>query len=181
MKLIEKHKCFNGDQEVYSHNSSSNKCLMQFAVYSPEKKIDAPVLYFLSGITCNEQNFIQKSGYQKFASENQIAIVVPDTSPRGEEVPDDEDYKLGKGAGFYLNATSEKWSQNYNMYDYICLELPKLIKLTSFSSSFFLYSLNSPNTFIMLTLYIFLLYFFKEIAELMTASTVATFDINGLQ
>ena len=127
MKLIEKHKCFNGDQEVYSHNSSSNKCLMQFAVYSPEKKIDAPVLYFLSGITCNEQNFIQKSGYQKFASENKIAIVVPDTSPRGEDVPDDEDYKLGKGAGFYLNATSEKWSQNYNMYDYTCLELPKLI------------------------------------------------------
>ena len=127
MKLIEKHKCFNGDQEVYSHNSSSNKCLMQFAVYTPEKKIDAPVLYFLSGITCNEQNFIQKSGYQKFASENEIAIVVPDTSPRGEDIPDNEDYKLGQGAGFYLNATSEKWSQNYNMYDYVCLELPKLI------------------------------------------------------
>ena len=127
MKLIEKHRCFNGDQEIYSHDSLSNKCQMQFAVYSPENKINVPVLYFLSGITCTEQNFIQKSGYQKFASENEIAIVVPDTSPRGENVIDNEDYRLGKGAGFYLNATSKKWSQNYNMYDYICLELPKLI------------------------------------------------------
>ena len=136
MRLIEKHKSFNGSQEVYSHKSLFNKCLMQFAVYLPKKKIDVPVLYFLSGITCSEQNFIQKSGYQKFASENEIAIVVPDTSPRGDDVPDHEDYKIGKGAGFYLNATSEKWSHNYNMYDYICIELPELInKNFNFSKS----------------------------------------------
>ena len=127
MKLVEKHRCFNGDQEIYIHDSLTNNCQMHFAVYSPESNDNVPVLYFLSGITCSEQNFIQKSGYQKFASENKIAIVVPDTSPRGENVPDAEDYRLGKGAGFYLNAIEEKWSHNYNMYDYICFELPKLI------------------------------------------------------
>ena len=100
---------------------------MQFALYSPDQCIDVPVLYFLSGITCTEQNFIQKSGFQEFASKNQIAVVVPDTSPRGESIPDDENYKLGCGAGFYLNATQEPWSQNYNMYDYITKELPDII------------------------------------------------------
>ena len=88
---------------------------------------DVPVLYFLSGITCTEQNFIQKSGFQQFASKHQVAVVVPDTSPRGEGVPDNEDYKLGCGAGFYLNATREPWSKNYKMYDYITKELPELI------------------------------------------------------
>ncbi|MDC1296556.1 alpha/beta hydrolase-fold protein, partial [Alphaproteobacteria bacterium] len=87
MKLIEKHKCFNGHQEIYSHNSISNNCLMQFGLFTPDKIENTPVLYFLSGITCTEQNFIQKSGYQKFASENKIAVVVPDTSPRGDAIP----------------------------------------------------------------------------------------------
>ena len=100
---------------------------MQFALYSPDNCTDAPVLYFLSGITCTEQNFIQKSGFQQFASKNQMAVIVPDTSPRGENIPDDENYKLGCGAGFYLNATQEPWSQNYNMYDYITKELPDII------------------------------------------------------
>jgi S-formylglutathione hydrolase len=100
---------------------------MQFALYSPDNCTDVPVLYFLSGITCTEQNFIQKSGFQKFASKNQMAVIVPDTSPRGENIPDDENYKLGCGAGFYLNATQEPWSQNYNMYDYITKELPDII------------------------------------------------------
>ena len=127
LNLIEKHRCFNGFQEVYSHNSSSNKCNMQFALYTPNKKEGIPVIFFLSGITCTEQNFIQKSGFQKFASENEIAVVVPDTSPRGENIPDDENYKIGKGAGFYLNASEKIWSDNYNMYDYICSELPELI------------------------------------------------------
>jgi len=88
---------------------------------------DCPILYFLSGITCTEQNFIQKSGFQQFASKHQVAVVVPDTSPRGEGIPDNEDYKLGCGAGFYLNATREPWSKNYKMYDYITKELPELI------------------------------------------------------
>ena len=103
---IEKHRCFNGFQEIYNHDSSSNNCKMQFSLYTPDKKENVPVLFFLSGITCTEQNFIQKSGYQKFASKNEIAIVVPDTSPRGDKIPDDDDFKLGKGAGFYLNALS---------------------------------------------------------------------------
>ena len=127
MKLIEKHRSFQGYQEVYRHSSKITNCDMQFALYSPDQCIDVPVLYFLSGITCTEQNFIQKSGFQEFASKNQIAVVVPDTSPRGENIPDDENYKLGCGAGFYLNATQEPWSQNYNMYDYITKELPDII------------------------------------------------------
>ena len=127
MKLIEKHRSFQGYQEVYRHPSKITNCDMQFALYSPDHCINIPVLYFLSGITCTEQNFIQKSGFQEFASKNQIAVIVPDTSPRGENIPDDEDYKLGCGAGFYLNATQEPWSKNYNMYDYITKELPHII------------------------------------------------------
>ena len=127
LNLIDKNRCFNGFQEVYGHDSSSNKCNMKFALYTPDKKENVPVLFFLSGITCTEQNFIQKSGYQQFASKNEIAVVVPDTSPRGENVLDDKNYKLGKGAGFYLNASQKSWSENYNMYDYVCYELPNLI------------------------------------------------------
>ena len=127
MKLIEKHRSFNGFQTVYRHYSKVNNCNMQFAVYIPDEHNEVPVLYFLSGITCTEQNFIQKSGYQKFASEHKIAVIVPDTSPRGEGIPDSDDYKLGWGAGFYLNATQGPWSLNYNMYDYITKELPQII------------------------------------------------------
>ena len=127
MELVEKHRSYNGSQEVYKHFSDTTNCTMQFAVYLPDNSIDCPLLYFLSGITCTEQNFIQKSGFQQFASKNQIAVVVPDTSPRGEGIPDNEDFKLGFGAGFYLNATREPWSKNYRMYDYITNELPDLI------------------------------------------------------
>ena len=127
MELVEKHRSYKGSQEVYKHFSNTTNCTMQFAVYLPDNSKDCPLLYFLSGITCTEQNFIQKSGFQQFASKNQIAVVVPDTSPRGEGVPDNEDFKLGFGAGFYLNATKEPWSKNYRMYDYITKELPDLI------------------------------------------------------
>ena len=127
MELIERYRCFQGYQEVYSHPSKTTNCDMRFALYSPDNSINAPVLYFLSGITCTEQNFIQKSGFQQFASKNQIAVVVPDTSPRGKNIPDDENYKLGCGAGFYLNATEKPWSKNYRMYDYITKELPDII------------------------------------------------------
>ena len=127
INLIEKKRCFYGYQEVYNHISLSNECSMQFALYTPDKKEDIPVLFFLSGITCTEQNFIQKSGYQRFASENEIAVVVPDTSPRGDNIPDEDNYKLGKGAGFYLNATEKNWKKNYNMYDYDSSELPEII------------------------------------------------------
>ena len=118
MELVEKYRSHSGSQEIYRHFSKITNCNMQFAIYSPDDSYDCPLLYFLSGITCTEQNFIQKSGFQKFASDYQIAVVVPDTSPRGEGIPDDQDYKLGCGAGFYLNATKEPWSKNYKMYDF---------------------------------------------------------------
>ena len=127
MQLLEKHRSYKGSQEVYTHFSKVNNCDMQFALYVPDDHTDIPILYFLSGITCTEQNFIQKSGFQKFASEKKIAIVVPDTSPRGKNIPDSDKYNLGFGAGFYLNATQEPWSENYNMYDYIVNELPDLV------------------------------------------------------
>ena len=123
LELIEKHRCYNGYQTVYENHSETNNCKMRFGLYIPDKEQNIPILFFLSGITCTEQNFIQKSGFQKFASDNQIAVVVPDTSPRGEDIPDSSDWKLGKGAGFYLNAITTQWSKNYNMYDYICKEL----------------------------------------------------------
>ena len=136
MELVEKYRSHSGSQETYRHFSKITNCNMQFALYSPDNSYDCPLLYFLSGITCTEQNFIQKSGFQKFASDYQIAVVVPDTSPRGKGIPDDQDYKLGCGAGFYLNAIKEPWSKNYKMYDYITKDLPNLISNNySFSNS----------------------------------------------
>jgi len=127
VKLIEKNRNYRGFQFVYSHYSTSNKCEMKFSIYIPDSKKKMPALYFLSGLTCTEQNFIQKSGMQKYASKYEMIIVGPDTSPRGKEVKDDTDHLLGKGAGFYLNAVTKMWKKNYNMYDYISKELPKII------------------------------------------------------
>ena len=136
IKLIESNKSFNGFQKVFEHESLSTKCPMRFAVYEPSDSNNVPLLYFLSGLTCSEQNFIQKSGFQKFASNYNIAVIVPDTSPRGKDVPDSENFKLGQGAGFYMNATEKIWSKNYNMYDYIVKELPEIIEQNfNFSNS----------------------------------------------
>ena len=136
INLVESKKSFNGFQKVFKHESSSNKSLMHFAVYEPDISKNCPVLYFLSGLTCTEQNFIQKSGFQQFASNYKIAVVVPDTSPRGKDIPDSDDFKLGQGAGFYINAANDVWSINYNMYDYITKELPQIIGLNfQFSKS----------------------------------------------
>jgi S-formylglutathione hydrolase len=107
---------------------------MTFSVFLPEQlstgaDIKLPVLYWLSGLTCNDENFVQKAGAQKLASELGLILVAPDTSPRGEGVPDDPEgaYDLGHGAGFYVNATQEPWKKHYQMYDYIVEELPELI------------------------------------------------------
>ena len=127
LTLIEKNKNINGFQYVYSHYSKSNKCEMRFSIYLPNTNKKLPVLYFLSGLTCTEQNFIQKSGMQKYASKEKIIIIGPDTSPRGNQVPDSKESFLGQGAGFYLNANQRKWKKNYNMYDYITKELPELV------------------------------------------------------
>jgi S-formylglutathione hydrolase len=130
MICIENRTCFGGQQQVWRHASSSLNCEMNFAVYLPpgnnEKR--APVLYWLSGLTCTEQNFITKSGAQRYAAEHGVMLVVPDTSPRGEGVATGPSYDLGLGAGFYINATQEPWAANYQMYDYIVDELPKLIE-----------------------------------------------------
>ena len=123
--------CFGGRIGFYRHASSSNGCDMQFSVFVPPQAArgKVPVLTFLSGLTCTEENFMVKSGAQRVAASLGLMLVSPDTSPRGEDVPDDpdDDYDFGLGAGFYLNAAREPWSANYQMYDYITTELQPLI------------------------------------------------------
>lgn len=130
MQLVEEYACFAGRQQVWQHKSETLKCGMKFAIFFPEaansKKL--PVLYWLSGLTCSEQNFITKAGAQRYAAEHNVIIVAPDTSPRGENIANDESYDLGQGAGFYLNATEQPWAEHYKMYDYIVQELPALIE-----------------------------------------------------
>ncbi|MCL1098989.1 S-formylglutathione hydrolase [Shewanella gelidii] len=132
MQQISKNKVFNGWHAQYSHESTSLACNMRFAIYLPPQAEHrpVPVLYWLSGLTCTDENFMQKAGAQRVAAELGIAIVAPDTSPRGEEVADDPDgnYDLGLGAGFYVNATEAPWAQHYQMYDYVSKELPHLIE-----------------------------------------------------
>lgn len=130
MERIEHHASFGGWQDVYAHTSSSLGCAMKFGVYLPPQAQHGkvPALYFLSGLTCTEQNFITKSTIQRYAAEHGLAIIAPDTSPRGEGVADDPAYDLGQGAGFYVNATQMPWATHYRMYDYITQELPNLIE-----------------------------------------------------
>jgi S-formylglutathione hydrolase len=126
-------KSFGGWHKQYSHHSKSLNCSMRFAIFLPPQASlgeKVPVLYWLSGLTCTDENFMQKAGAQRIAAELGIAIVAPDTSPRGEGVADDDGYDLGQGAGFYLNATQAPWSRHYQMYDYVVNELPQLIEST---------------------------------------------------
>jgi len=133
IKNISCNKSFGGWHKQYSHESETLSCTMRFAIFLPpqaSEKNKVPVLYWLSGLTCTDENFMQKSGVQRIAAELGIAIVAPDTSPRGENTPDAPDgaYDLGLGASFYLNATEEPWKQKYQMYDYIVHELPNVIE-----------------------------------------------------
>lgn len=130
MKQIEHHACFGGWQGVYRHQSEVLGCTMNFSIYLPEQalKADVPVLYWLSGLGCTEQNFTGKAGAQRYAAEYGLAIVAPDTSPRGDGIADDPAYDLGTGAGFYVNATQPPWAAHYRMYDYVVTELPRLIE-----------------------------------------------------
>ena len=126
-------KSFGGWHKQYSHYSATLNCNMRFAIYLPPhacngKKV--PVLYWLSGLTCTDENFMQKAGALRMAAQLGIAIVAPDTSPRGDDVANDEGYDLGQGAGFYLNATQAPWNRHYQMYDYVVNELPQLIEST---------------------------------------------------
>ncbi len=130
LERIEHRACFGGWQDVYAHASAALGCTMRFAIYLPPQAADGPVpaLYWLSGLTCNEQNFITKAGAQRHAAEHGIALVCPDTSPRGEGVADAEGYDLGQGAGFYVNATQPPWAAHYRMHDYVVDELPALVE-----------------------------------------------------
>jgi S-formylglutathione hydrolase len=133
MKQIETHRCYDGYLSVWQHESTALKCNMRFSVYLPDKAQESPVplITFLSGLTCTHENFTTKAGAYKKASELGMAILAPDTSPRGEDVPDEpESSSFGKGAGFYVNATQHPWSTHYHMADYITDELYTLIPQT---------------------------------------------------
>ena len=129
---VSEYLCFEGLQQRFSHYSETLKCKMNFSIYLPPEANSGsvPVVYWLSGLTCTDENFVQKAGAQRYASELGIALVAPDTSPRGDNVPDDPlgEYDFGLGAGFYVNATEPPWSENYQMYDYISIELPRIIQ-----------------------------------------------------
>ncbi|MFN3835985.1 MAG: S-formylglutathione hydrolase [Glycocaulis sp.] len=122
-------KSFGGTLSVHDHVSPLLGCTMRFAVYVPPQAKDGPVpvLWYLSGLTCTWANMMEKSGVQAHAAEHGVMIIAPDTSPRGEDVPDDETYDFGQGAGFYLTATEDPWAKHYRMDQYITDELPALI------------------------------------------------------
>ena len=130
MEMLEEHRCFEGWQQRWRHDSSTLNCPMTFSIFLPPPRDNAPppVLYWLSGLTCNDENFATKAGAQRMAAELGIVLVMPDTSPRGEHVANDDGYDLGQGAGFYLNATQPPWAAHYRMYDYLRDELPALIQ-----------------------------------------------------
>jgi S-formylglutathione hydrolase len=130
MDKIEDRACFGGRQQVWQHDSSTLGCSMRFAVYLPPQAQHGkcPVMYWLSGLTCNEQNFITKAGAQRYAAEHGVVIVAPDTSPRGDHIANDAGYDLGQGAGFYINASQSPWAPHFRMYDYVVDELPALIE-----------------------------------------------------
>lgn len=122
---------FGGWLNRYTHPSESCHCEMTFSVYLPPaaETQKVPAVYFLSGLTCTDDNVRVKAGAQRYAAELGIALIMPDTSPRGEEVADEPDrYDLGQGAGFYINATREPWASHYRMYDYVSRELPALVE-----------------------------------------------------
>ncbi|KAJ1528455.1 hypothetical protein ONE63_006866 [Megalurothrips usitatus] len=132
MALTEKSssKCFGGVQKVFAHESKELGCQMNFAVYLPPQAEQGkvPLIFWLSGLTCTEQNFISKAGGQRYAAEQGVAIVCPDTSPRGLNIPGEDDgWDFGTGAGFYVDAAVDPWKKNYRMYSYVTKELPEII------------------------------------------------------
>ncbi|XOV90327.1 MAG: S-formylglutathione hydrolase [Pseudomonadota bacterium] len=130
MEHLSTHLCFGGEQQQFRHQSAVLDCEMTFSLYLPPKARDeaVPLMIWLSGLTCTDQNFVTKAGAQQHAAEHGIAILCPDTSPRGSGVPDDPEgaWDFGQGAGFYVNATEPPWSTHYHMYDYVLQELRAL-------------------------------------------------------
>jgi S-formylglutathione hydrolase len=129
METQSENACFGGVQGVYTHPSKVCSCDMTFGLFLPEEAQHGPVpvLWYLSGLTCTHENAMVKAGAQCWAAEHGIALVFPDTSPRGDDVADDEAYDLGKGAGFYVNATEDPWAPHFQMWDYVSEELPTVI------------------------------------------------------
>ncbi|SEN86541.1 S-formylglutathione hydrolase [Gemmobacter aquatilis] len=129
MKTISENRCFGGVQGVYTHASESTGCDMTFGLFLPEEaeRGPVPVVWYLSGLTCTHENAMVKAGAQKWAAEAGLALVFPDTSPRGEGVPNDDAYDLGQGAGFYVNATEKPWSTHFRMWDYVTDDLPRIL------------------------------------------------------
>ena len=130
MEIISENKAFGGIQGVYGHRSHTTRCEMTFGLFLPEEAKDGPVpvLWYLSGLTCTHENAMVKAGAQAWAAEQGIALIFPDTSPRGEGVADNEAYDLGQGAGFYVNATQDPWAPHFRMWDYIAEDLPSLVQ-----------------------------------------------------
>lgn len=130
VRQVESHRSFGGTQEVWEHASRALNCVTRFGVFLPPQAAQrrCPVLYWLSGLTCTEQNFITKAGAQRYAAETGVILIAPDTSPRGEGVFDDPAWDLGAGAGFYVDATEPPWSTHYRMHDYVARELPVLVE-----------------------------------------------------
>lgn len=128
IQLKKTSKCHNGHVKFYQHPSEATKTDMNFALFVPNEPVRM-LMYWLSGLTCTEENFITKAGALKFASQHGVAILCPDTSPRGTQLPGEHDsWDFGSGAGFYLNATEQPWSQNYNMRSYIVEELANVLE-----------------------------------------------------
>ncbi|MTJ04504.1 MAG: S-formylglutathione hydrolase [Sediminimonas qiaohouensis] len=129
METLSENRSFGGVQGVYKHASDATDCDMTFGLFLPEEAQDGPVpvLWYLSGLTCTHENAMVKAGAQGWAAEQGIALVFPDTSPRGEGVADDDAYDLGQGAGFYVNATQTPWAPHFRMWDYVADELPALL------------------------------------------------------
>ena len=129
MKTISENRAFGGVQGVYSHGSAATGCEMTFGLFLPEASEDGavPVVWFLSGLTCTHENAMVKAGAQRWAAEAGVAVVFPDTSPRGAGVANDEAFDLGQGAGFYVNATQAPWAPHFRMWDYVTDELPRVL------------------------------------------------------
>jgi len=128
LETLKQHRMHGGIQGVYAHEAKETACHMEFAVYVPAAKGPLPVLYWLSGLTCTWANVTEKAGAQRYAAEHGVIIVAPDTSPRGVDIPgEDEAYDFGSGAGFYVDSTEKPWADHYRMYSYVTKELPTLI------------------------------------------------------
>jgi S-formylglutathione hydrolase len=130
LKILKQHAAFNGTLSFCSHFSERCRCPMNFSIYVPQQAIETPlpVLYFLSGLTCTEENFMAKAGAQRYAAELGLILIAPDTSPRNTGIPNEAaDWDFGAGAGFYVDATEDPWNRHYRMYSYVVKELPTLI------------------------------------------------------